>query len=242
LLIKLNELAEGGALSKQHNRYKGEMTKKDLWVEPKGIDKYKVQHYARYLHFSQHKNALTVERTDRRFLLVECKNDFADNWDYFKAIKEELADKDVLAAWFEFFAKRDISNAKIQKPPSTKLKEKLKLNQTANSLRYLIYLVNNTFEKNEDGVDTDNLCLDYIIGSKDIYDGYVNWCSIEKEQAVRKQSFDQWLEQLGIICKQRKIENKNVRCYKFSTDELQALFRKYLKMPDFTIIESSPLE
>ena len=239
LLIKLNELAEGGALSKNHNRYKGEMTKTDLWVEPKGIDKYKVGHYARYLHFSQHKNSITVERSDRRFFIVECKNDYANNFDYFKTIRDELNNPDIIHAWYMFFKNLDISKAKIQELPATDIKNLLKVNQTPSSLRYLIHMVNNTFEDvvgvSED--ETQPLTTDFRIGSVDLYKGYGEWCLEERETAVRKQVFDNWIEQLGLVRGQKKINGKNVQGYAFKTDELQELFRKYLKIPDFKIVQ-----
>ena len=239
LLIKLNELAEGGALSKNHNRYKGEMTKLDIWIEPKCIDAYKVNHYARYLHFSQHRNSITVERSDRRFFIVDCKNDYVNKQDYFGLIRDELNNSDIVYAWYLYFKNRDISKAKIQACPQTNIKNSLKASQMPSSLRYLINLVNNELDNEYNGDGEAPLKTDFKYSGVDLYDSYKAWCESERESIVRKSVFDNWLQDgnLGLEYKQRKINGENKKGYAFTTSSLEELFRKYLKIDDFKIIE-----
>jgi hypothetical protein len=232
LLIKLNELAEGGALSKNHNRYKGEMTKDSIWIEPKGIDAYQVKHWARYLHFSQHRNSITVERSDRRFFIIDCKNDHVNDSDYFGLIRDELNNSDYVYAWYLYFKNRDISKARIQQPPTTAIKNSLKISQLPNSLRYLIHLVNNEMEG-------DELKTHFTIGATNMYLDYKSWCASVGETVVRKDVFDCWLQNgnLGLEYKQRKINGENKRGYAFTTSSLEELFRKYTKIDTFNILE-----
>jgi len=239
LLFKMNELAEGGKLSKAHDRYKGEMTKTEQWIEPKGIDKYKVRAFGHYLHFTQHRNAVTVERSDRRFTIVECKNDHANEFDYWRAISNELEDLDVVHAWYKFFCERDLSDARIQQAYTTQIKNKLKEQQMPASLRFLISEANPDSDHSEGDSDSDEqkTPVYHTYSGKGLFSAYKDWCDDEEPGANKKKAnFDNWMTQLGLVCKPRRIGGKTIRCYRFTTNELQDLFRKYLKNPEFQLL------
>ncbi len=239
LLVKMNELSEGGKLSKQHDRYKGELTKKTTRIEPKGIDPFNVRHFGHYIHFTQHKNSITVENTDRRWFIVNCNNEFANVAAYWQAIRKELADPNIRAAWFKFFSQLDVSKFNATEIFETRIKQELKTTQMPNAYRFLVSLVNEPTELvNEEGETVFSQRTEFSFTNPGLYEAYVQYCTEDKEMPVRKAAFLDRLKEIGIEAKPVWKGEKTSRLNNFTTAQLEQALQTYLKMPSYKITEN----
>jgi hypothetical protein len=142
LLTCLNEISDGGsskdnAMFRNHNHLKGVITGEKLRIEGKGKEAYRVNHYSRYIAFSQFENCVNVEHSDRRIMMIKCCSKFANNPTYFAPLVEYLNDVDNIRAAFVYFAHKDLISFDPRHFPTTELRKKQQENCLGTSLQFI---------------------------------------------------------------------------------------------------------
>lgn len=160
LLSIINELAEGEAdnvMFKKSNVIKDKITRVLTKVEFKGKDPYWVDHTSRYIFFTNHEKSITVGNADRRYNLVECKNDMNGNRAYFDTIVREIEDMDFIKSMFSYYANRDISSFRPMNIIETNYKKNNKILNLDNVHRFLLTMFDDYELENEFFIQQEDL-------------------------------------------------------------------------------------
>ena len=224
LLIRLNEISDKGEHFDKHNLLKEKITAERLRIENKGHDAYYINNYARYIGFSQNENVVFVEKDDRRFFMIKTNNDMANNQEYFSKIFEEIKNPEFLQSSFNYYATLDISDFNPRVFPETTYRDEQKVQSLPNHLKYFYHL----FEDK-----TESSYKEHI---DELYCNYNSWCIEYNIRSVcNKMTFKKEMKKLGIDFKRIQISRKRQIGIEITYDELQNLFRKYLKQPNLIL-------
>jgi ribosomal protein S8 len=224
LLIRINEINDKGVQFEKHNELKGILTAKTIRIEPKGIDPYSHEHYSRYIGFSNKKNILQVEESDRRLAMITTDNSMIDNKPYFIPLVEEKQNPKILRSAFKYFSTLSLDNFNIRVIPQTEYRKNQKINSLSSSYKFVLDI----FEENRSN--------DIKILLKDMYYKYLSWCSSEgMSKYLIKKTFTTDLETLGLKRERIRVNNKQGLGYIFNHVEIQELFRKFLRDDTFEI-------
>jgi hypothetical protein len=246
LFIRLNEISDRGDAFKNHNVLKNKTDEKKHRIEPKGLPAYYVTNHANFMFFSNNKQALFIENSDRRYCLIEASNAKCNDRKYFAPIWEELDNMDILMSAFHYYSTLDVENF-IQEPiPNTKYRDNQKLSNLNSVYRFITELLDKTFTFDRTDShypdtykvvkDDDSKIKEIIIGSSALYALYRAWFNLNGESGMRRQSFKSKLEDANIeCCRQMKINGKNGRVCIINLNDFQKFMRKHLRQPDYTI-------
>ena len=226
LLIRINEINDKGVQFEKHNELKNILTSKTVRIEPKGIDAYEHEHYSRYIGFTNKRNILQVEETDRRLAMITTDDSMIgnDNKDYFLSIVEEKQNVAMLGSAFNYFSTLCLDNFNVRVIPKTEYRKSQKINSLSSSFKFVLDI----FEGNR--TNTFKILL------KDIYTKYLSWCLSEGiTKHVMKKTFTTDLQTLGLQRERIRVDNKQGFGYSFDHEGIEKLFRKFLKDDSFTI-------
>jgi len=224
LLIRINEISDKGMQFEKHNELKNILTSKSVRIEPKGIDPFEHEHYSRYIGFSNKRNILQVEESDRRLAMITTDDSMISNKDYFLPLVKEKQNPKILRSAFKYFSTLCLDNFNVRVIPQTEYRKSQKLNSLSSSYKFILDI----FE--------ENCSNDFKILLKDIYAKYLSWCSSEGiSKYMIKKTFTTDLETLGINRERIRVNNKQALGYSFNHAEVQKLFRKFLRDDTFEI-------
>ena len=224
LLIRINEINDKGVQFEKHNELKNILTQKSIRIEPKGVDPFEHEHYSRYIGFSNKRNILQVEESDRRLAMITTDDSMINNKEYFIPLVEEKQNPKILRSAFKYFSTLSLAKFNIRVIPTTEYRKSQKLNSLSSSYKFVLDI----FDENRSN--------DFNILLTDIYTKYLCWCSSEGiSKNVIKKTLVSDLENLGIKYKRIRVNNKQGLGYTFNHTEIQELFRKYLRDDTFEI-------
>jgi len=245
LFAVLNEITDKGETYKKHDLLKSFITREEVKVEAKFKDQYTRATYTRYAFFTNNDNAINVENSNRRFAMFRCNNDNAQNEVFFSKVKAEIDDPDVIRAAYDFFMAYDISTFNIRVPPDTDYQLEQKCYNMRNSYRFIKYLFDEkvVFENCSKEIFNRPRKGDYGISKDRLYDEYVKWCIVVKEQAVIRKNFQDYIKTFGIkdvIISQTG--GLKFRGYLLSRESVLALFRVFLRNERFDFSDAEVIE
>lgn len=227
LLTKVNEISDKGIHIDKHDQLKEKITCKYLTIEPKGFDSYQLDHVSRYIGFTNKETILTVEESDRRFMMIKTENDMANNIPYHTEIKTEMDSIEIIKSAFYYYATKDISKYSTRIIPTTKYKNDEKINSLPYSLKFLYYLYDNTLTDSSEK---------YVKHAEDIYADFLSWnIKMGNTKNTLRINMVKDFERLGLEKKRIKINNVIKEGFKISYNELEKCFQKYLNDSAFIL-------
>lgn len=239
LFCVLNEVCDKGAAYAKHNLLKSYITREEAKIEPKGKDKFKASVYCRYALFTNNANPVFIENSDRRFAMFRCKNDYAQNEKYFKAIVDEISNPDFIRAAFEYYSTLDYSNVNLRTAPENAYKLEQKVSNMSGPLRFVKELYDDEIDLTVCGGVARPTKKDVAISRNSLYELYKGSASRRGDGVVKIDTFMNYLSQIGLECIQTKVEGVNVRRLCLSKSAAQAGFRKFLRNESFCFDEKS---
>lgn len=125
-LVNLNELSKKETLESE-GKIKGLITDTKLTINNKGINKYDVKSFHRFLGFTNGEEPMNTTKDDRRKVIARCSDELIGDKDYFKKFYEYLEDVNVIKTCFEYFKSiPDMANFNKLELPKTEYQEQLK--------------------------------------------------------------------------------------------------------------------
>ena len=230
MLTVLNELAEGGDVIKNHNKLKANITRLTTRVEKKGVEPYTVNHFSRYLGFTQNRKCINVENHDRRFFMLEGDNSIVGNHVYFNNLKKELDDKDFMMKTFSYFGTKDLSSFEIRNIPMTDIKKEQKVNNLSSPLCFImeLFTIQQCDEQNNINIHTADL---YLL--------YTNYIDTNGGTTIMRKNFVLEIQKLKVTEYSSKFSIIGIigkkTGYKINFDTLQSNIRMYLRDPDYIL-------
>lgn len=228
ILKIFEEVSDKGAAFKNHDRLKGDQSKTMERIEPKGIDPYSQRHCARFWYYTNNENSLYIEGDDRRFTCHKANNRYADNYDYFQPIWDEVRNNQFCKNAFEYFATRIYDKKNASKCYSNDFKRDQKILNLGGAMKFLKELVEEGFDIETHG---DKITV------AELRKAYILWCDATRTEC-RIQTFKTQLGKIDIKengnC---RIDGVKTRCYTLTKEILLEKFRSYLQDPKFEFDE-----
>lgn len=104
-----------------------------------GIMKYK--NYSRFIVPTNHKRAIKIESSDRRYIIFVCSNKYLGDWKHWNSFYERIKNKDWLYSVYNFLSTLDIKNFNFADRPITEAYERDKSHSIPYPIRFIHYLI-----------------------------------------------------------------------------------------------------
>lgn len=108
-ILVIPDEARGKDTFEQSDKMKGWISATKIRVNPKNLKPLDVHNCARFIFLSNNMTPLKVEPNERRYIIFEASDNFANNKKYFDQYYCYLKDKQRLRAFYDFLMSRDIS-------------------------------------------------------------------------------------------------------------------------------------
>lgn len=226
-LIKVfEEIPEKGAMMKNHNRLKGEISATVEKIERKGFDSITALHSARYWFFTNNENTLNVEADDRRFTLHKINPQHANNYEYFQGLWAEINDPKFIKSTFNYFMNRKYEMKNVINAYTTDYKKSQKVSSTNVGITFLLDFIATNFRKVEDVnkyITVEDLKNKFkAVRQEDSSKGY-NYKTLTTQLDQFK--FDK-PKQVRVDIDGQMIKKS---CWTFNTAKIQDMLRSYYK-------------
>lgn len=192
------------------NKFKPQITSATILIEPKTKDIYPVDNVSNYMITSNH-DGVKIEQGDRRYLVIECKNEYLNNTDYFKNIHDNYFNQECGDIFYSFL--RDYDLIPLNPIPSTEYKQQLIMNGISKHELFL----KGIFTQESVGFDPNFFrwnkeeCKYYFIRN-DLYEMYCN--RYKNQKPVNSIIFFKLLNEVPGISKaiRIRINSKQTNC------------------------------
>lgn len=106
-MVVLNE-ATGKDTYGVIDKIKDSITRTEVGIEYKGVDKIMVQDYCNYCYTTNNVKPIAITEDDRRFQVIECSDKHKKDVEYFNKLYDAIDDDDVIRTFYKYLLKRDI--------------------------------------------------------------------------------------------------------------------------------------
>jgi hypothetical protein len=171
-LVNINEMSSTKDEFKSNfDKIKSYITDPTIVIEPKGVNPYKIKNIANLILFTNHRDAIIVEESDRRYAIFEMSSAHMNDTEYFGKIRKECFNQSVADEFYTYLL--DFPAVDISKIPQTELKQEMMNMSKPTPLKFL------------DSVREDNIFDSGAeVGASDFYSRYQRWCSDNGERNV----------------------------------------------------------
>ena len=169
-LVNINEMSSTKDEFKSNfDKIKSYITDPTIVIEPKGVNAYSIKNISNFVLFTNHRDAIIVEETDRRYAIFEMSGVHMNDDDYFGNIRKTCFNQDVANEFYTYLL--DFPAVSLSKIPETTLRQEMMNMSKSSPLKFL------------DAVKEENL-FEGEVKSSVLYDAYRNWCANNGERLV----------------------------------------------------------
>ena len=163
-LVVINEMSSSKDEFKSNfDKIKTYITDPVISIEPKGVNAYQIDNISNFLLFTNHRDAIIVEESDRRYAVFEMSDVHRNDTNYFDMLEEKCFNQEVADAFYTYLL--DFPAVPIRSIPDTELR------------REMINLSKSTPLKFLDAVKEEDLFDDETeVNATVFYQKYVEWC------------------------------------------------------------------
>jgi hypothetical protein len=171
-LVNINEMsATKEEFKSNFDKIKSYITDPKVMIEPKGVNPYSIKNISNFVLFTNHRDAIIVEETDRRYAIFEMSSAHMNDNEYFGRIRRECFNQDVANEFYTYLL--DFPAVPLNQIPDTELRREMMNMSKPNTLKFL------------DAVREDNLYDGAEeVSATNLYDRYKQWCSDNGERTV----------------------------------------------------------
>ncbi len=230
LLIICDEIQNYGGDYKSNDKLKSIITQTHNVIERKGVEMTTVADYCRYVFLTNNDWPIRVEKGDRRYLAIECSNQYVRNNEYFDRLFEVFT-QDNANILYTYLMERDISSWSPQRIPSTEIKRELILNSVSSALHWLIRIA-----KGEDA--KFDIAKTEKHSTAELYDLFKEWALAHNRLIGNERDFS---KELAKIMKHKKLRigDRTLWGYVFDGAHLTKCLEDHLGV---TIVDDKEVE
>lgn len=225
VLIHANEALWSSA-SNGLGTLKAMITDSLCMIEAKGKDRIMLRNYKHLIVSSNESFPVHLDSDDRRFFVLKVSDAKKENYEYFKAIREEL-DNNGYPALLHDLLNEDLSSFNPRSFPESDEAFKIKLLSTNSCTRYIYEaLITGYFDENL----TYKWCS--IMSKQVIYFYYKKWCLSNGESSVPNNTFGMYLKKIFPSMSTSRLSQGGKRVYahhipqiKFARDRFRIFFK-----------------
>ena len=221
----IEEVSDKGHAFNKSDILKADLTKSRERVEPKGVDAYSVDHFARYWFFTNNERALHIENSDRRYTMHRINNRYKNDMKYFAPIYEEVNDDNFCHNAFEFFANRKYEVKNVMTVYENNFKKEQKILNLSNTAKFIKEII----ESNYKGF---KFIKKRFINCKLLKEFYADWCR-ENGFKYNSNTFKTQMRTLDINEEFRKTDGKSHRVYNLDKKLMIDKFKEFLSDDTF---------
>lgn len=175
-LVNINEMsATKEEFKSNFDKIKSYITDPTMKIEPKGVDSYTINNISNYILFTNHRDAIIVEESDRRYGIFEMGTKYINNTEYFGNIRNKCFNQDVANEFYTYLL--DFPAVNIAIIPNTAIKDEMRYMSRHNVLKF----IDNIFE---DENYKESIFHGMSIKALQLYINYKNWCIDNGERNV----------------------------------------------------------
>ena len=226
VLAVINEGKNG--LRECIDRLKDFITEETISIEKKGKEPIILDNYCNFIGDTNNWNILNISPTDRRFVWLECNNEFVGNKEYFDELADVCKNDEALSAFYHYLIE-EVSNEEVdfqKSRPITAVYKKLQRVNLANPIKFLINLKDQKMEyKKYQGKEF------VIYKPCYLYELYKTYCSQNKYESFPFDQFESKItekENNGIT---KGLFHKS-KVYRFYKDDFEAYIKLFNNLED----------
>jgi hypothetical protein len=192
-LVNINEMSSTKDEFKSNfDKLKTLITDPKITIEPKGVNPYKIKNISNYILFTNHRDAIIVEESDRRYAIFEMSIAHINDSAYFKNIRNTCFNQDVANEFYTYLL--DFPAVDIIKIPDTELRREMMSMSKSTPLKFLdavkdgyLGTLGNPNETEDDlgtlGIPNPNP-NPIEVKSSVFYTSYRRWCDENGERLI----------------------------------------------------------
>ena len=226
VLAVINEGKNG--LRECIDRLKDFITEETISIEKKGKEPIILDNYCNFIGDTNNWNILNISPTDRRFVWLECSNEYVGNKEYFDELADVCKNDEALSAFYHYLieevSKEDINFQKTR--PITAIYKKLQRVNLSNPIKFLINLNDTkiTYKKYQD--------KDFhLYKPSDLYIEYKTFCMINKYEAFQLDQFESKITEKEDNGIKKGIFHKS-KVFRIYRDEFEAYIKSFNCLED----------
>lgn len=210
------------------------ITEDKVNIEEKFKNPISLGNYINFIGDTNNWNILEISPTDRRFVWLECNNEYCRNKEYFDLLVDECKNDESLSALYHYLLEEvsdevvDFQNTR----PITSIYKKLQRINLPNPIKFLLHLYGKKLfsYKTYNGVKYHNYCCDSL------YQKYKEYCVNCKYESFTKDNFESKITEQsnnGIV----KGTYNRYKIFKFYKTEFEDFIKKFEhleELPNFT--------
>ena len=176
-LVNINEMSSTKDEFKSNfDKIKSYITDPTVVINPKGVDPFKIKNISNFILFTNHRDAIIVEESDRRYAIFEMSSAHINDTEYFSNVRKECFNQSVADEFYTYLL--DFASVDISKIPNTELRQEMMNMSKSTPLKFLDSI-------NEDSdLKTRILNNGTEVSANDLYSQYQTWCSNNGERNV----------------------------------------------------------
>jgi hypothetical protein len=199
-LVVINEMSSTRDEFKSNfDKIKTYITDPVIQIEPKGVDPYSIDNIANFILFTNHRDSIIIEDSDRRYAVFEMSSVHRNDVDYFSMLHDACFNQETANAFYTYLLEFKSDN--IHKIPESKLKNEMKDISKPSALKFIDAIL--IKEDSSSILEYSDFTNATSISATVLYNKYSEWCRTNGERAVSSTKF-------GISAKQ-KIESKHTK-------------------------------
>ena len=170
------------------DRLKNIITDAKISIEPKGLSPYKISNIGNYILFTNHKDSIIVEQSDRRYQVLELSDKYRNNTDFFAEFRNLYFNQRCADIYYTYLMRFEVSD--VRKIISTNLRDQMMEYSKPSPLRFL------EDYKNDVGADED-------VQASVFYRLYSEWCATNGEKQMTNNKFAPIIKEVLKVEKRR---------------------------------------
>jgi sporulation protein YlmC with PRC-barrel domain len=124
-LVNINELSKKETIESE-GKIKGLITDLTININNKGVNKFSVNSFHRFIIFTNNEEPVNTTKDDRRKWIVRCSDELIGNKEYFKTFYKYLDNYNVIKTCYEYFKSiPDVENFDKLEMPNTEYQQEL---------------------------------------------------------------------------------------------------------------------
>ena len=176
-LVVINEMSSTRDEFKSNfDKIKTYITDPVVQIEPKGVDPYPINNISNLLLFTNHRDSIIIEESDRRYAIFEMTDIHLNDTVYFDMLADACFNQDVANAFYTYLLEYESVN--IRSIPNTALRREMMSLSRSAPLKFI------------DAIKEENLYDDVKeVSATALYQKYAEWCRDNGERTISSTKF-----------------------------------------------------
>ncbi len=176
-LVCINEMSSAkDEFKKNFDRMKNFITDPKISIEPKNVDAFNINNISNFLLFTNHRDAVIVEKTDRRYALFEMSDIHINDQAYFTNMADKCFNQETADLFYTYLL--NFPAVSLKNIPQTILRTEAQELSKSSPVSFIDYCI-------EEKLFED----DPVILASELYIKYTSWCQANGERVFINKKF-----------------------------------------------------